>query len=324
MTPEQRSHPHLELGREQPVTGRSPRFVRDRRGVVAPSGLAVTLDALSRELDVLFVVPTGNYEGDEDGPANWREDYPEYLTGQSARLLDPAPALNALTVGSLARHERHERWPEDPGYRPVARADQPSPFTRCGPSVNGAVKPDLVDYGGNLLVESRAGDHLSRRTPGAGELSVSNEFGAGRPFAEDSGTSFAAPGASERLAIARLAPTPPADPPAGSGCRCRDISGASRWWPGDAATVARNRARHEVPRIISWPALSGPRCSLPLTRQRTPAPPLPDWYARSGATAAPRPPLRPHPPRGSTAPPRRRARPVPPCPRPTPPARRNR
>ena len=37
------------------------------------SGLAVTLDALSRELDVLFVVPTGNYEGDEDGPANWRE-----------------------------------------------------------------------------------------------------------------------------------------------------------------------------------------------------------------------------------------------------------
>ena len=157
------------------------------------SGLAVTLDALSRELDVLFVVPTGNYEGDEDGPANWREDYPEYLTGQTARLLDPAPALNALTVGSLARHERRERWPEDPGYRPVARADQPSPFTRCGPSVNGAVKPDLVDYGGNLLVESRAGDHLSRGTPGAGELSVSNEFGAGRPFAEDSGTSFAAP-----------------------------------------------------------------------------------------------------------------------------------
>ena len=50
-----------------------------------------------------------------------------------------------------------------------------------------------MDYGGNLLVESRAGDHLSRGTPGAGELSVSNEFGAGRPFAEDSGTSFAAP-----------------------------------------------------------------------------------------------------------------------------------
>ena len=122
------------------------------------AGLAVTLDALSRELDVLFVVPTGNYQGDDDGPANWREDYPTYLTGETAPLLDPAPALNVLTVGSLARHERHGRWPEDVGYRPVARSKQPSPFTRSGPSVNGAVKPDLVDFGGNLLVMSGAGD----------------------------------------------------------------------------------------------------------------------------------------------------------------------
>ena len=157
------------------------------------SGLAVTLDALSRELGVLFVVPTGNYEGDEAGPKNWREDYPRYLTSRHAQLIDPAPALNALTVGSLARNERNERWPDDPGYRPIARAGQPSPFTRCGPSVNGAVKPELVDYGGNWMVDARAGDHVSGRTPGAGELSVSHEFATGRPFAEDSGTSFAAP-----------------------------------------------------------------------------------------------------------------------------------
>ena len=157
------------------------------------SGLAVTLDALSRELGVLFVVPTGNYEGHDGGPDNWREDYPRYLTDQNARLLDPAPALSALTVGSIARHERHERWPDDVGYRPVARAGQPSPFTRSGPSVNGALKPDLVDYGGNMIVMSGAGDHLLRRAPGAGELSVSHEFATGRPFAEDTGTSFAAP-----------------------------------------------------------------------------------------------------------------------------------
>lgn len=157
------------------------------------SGLAVTLDALSRELGVLFVVPTGNYKGHDGGPDNWREDYPGYLTGQNARLLDPAPALSALTVGSIARYERHERWPDDVGYRPVARIDQPSPFTRSGPSVNGALKPDLVDYGGNMIVMSGAGDHLLQRAPGAGELSVSHEFATGRPFAEDVGTSFAAP-----------------------------------------------------------------------------------------------------------------------------------
>ena len=157
------------------------------------AGLAVTLDALSRELDVLFVVPTGNYEGDDTGPSDWRAEYPEYLTGDASTLLDPAPALSALTVGSLARNERNSRWPNDPGYRPVARSDQPSPFTRHGPSVNGAIKPDVVDYGGNMMIDARAGGHLMAGAHGAGELSTSIRFATGQPFAEDSGTSFAAP-----------------------------------------------------------------------------------------------------------------------------------
>lgn len=156
------------------------------------AGLAVTLDVLSRDLGVLFVVPTGNYDSDQNGPCDWRAEYPDYLTGEGAMLLDPAPALNALTVGSLARHERDARWPDDPGYRPVARIDQPSPFTRRGPSVNGAVKPDLVDYGGNVTIDVRSGRRIMGRQ-GVGELSTASDFAAGRPFAEDAGTSFAAP-----------------------------------------------------------------------------------------------------------------------------------
>ncbi len=156
------------------------------------AGLAVTLDVLSRDLGVLFVVPTGNYDGDQDGPRDWRAEYPGYLTWESAALLDPAPALNALTVGGLARHERHARWPNDPAYQPVARTGQPSPFTRCGPSVNGAIKPDLVDYGGNVMVDVRAVRRMMGRQ-GIGELSTARDFAAGRPFAEDAGTSFAAP-----------------------------------------------------------------------------------------------------------------------------------
>lgn len=157
------------------------------------SGLAVTLDALSRELGVLFAVPTGNYEGGRNGPKDWRAEYPDYLTNADASLLDPAPALNALTVGGLARHERNERWPNDPAFRPVARADQPSPFTRHGPSVNGAIKPDLVDYGGNLMVDARIGGAVRSGQQGVGELSINRDFAAGHPFAEHSGTSFAAP-----------------------------------------------------------------------------------------------------------------------------------
>ena len=159
------------------------------------AGLAVTLDALSRELGVLFVVPTGNFGGDEDGP-QWMSDYPSYLTGRTSRLLDPAPALSALTVGSIARYEKgpqNVNYPRDPAYRAVARKDQPSPFTRHGPSVNGAIKPDLVDYGGNFLVDTRLSPTRLPTNLGLGELSTSRGFATGHPFAQDSGTSFAAP-----------------------------------------------------------------------------------------------------------------------------------
>lgn len=124
------------------------------------TGLAVTLDALSRELNVLFVVPTGNFGGDQDVPHDWRTEYPAYLNNEKAPLLDPAPALNALTVGSLARYDQSRQsalYPIDPSYQPVARVGQPSPFTRAGPSLNGAIKPDLVDYGGNWGVNVRGG-----------------------------------------------------------------------------------------------------------------------------------------------------------------------
>ena len=160
------------------------------------AGLAVTLDALERELDVLFVVPTGNYSAVDDGRPDWRTDYPHYLKSDTAAIIDPAPALNVLTVGSLARYEQgtpSQRYPNDPAYIAVAKSDQPSPFTRCGPSVRGAIKPDLVDYGGNILVDSRNGNRRMVGSQGVGEITTSREFATGRPFVEESGTSFAAP-----------------------------------------------------------------------------------------------------------------------------------
>lgn len=159
------------------------------------SGLAVTLDMLSRELDVLFVVPTGNFHDIVNSP-DWLSEYPEYLTRDAAVLIDPAPALNALTVGSIARYDKemdHPLFSNDAAYRAVASADQPSPFTRHGPSVNGAIKPDLVEYGGNFIFDTHSGTldiGASRRT---GEVSTNWKFLQQLPFAQDIGTSFAAP-----------------------------------------------------------------------------------------------------------------------------------
>jgi hypothetical protein len=159
-------------------------------------GLAYTLDRISRELDVLFVVSTGNVPGSTQSGKEWRDGYPGYLLSEDWSLIDPAPALNALTVGSLARwdqtfNSQRQTNANDPDDSPLARRDQPSPFTRCGPSVNGAIKPELVAYGGNWAVNARAGFNIVEQ--GLGELSTNRDFAAGRLFGEQTGSSFAAP-----------------------------------------------------------------------------------------------------------------------------------
>ncbi len=169
-------------------------------------GLAYTLDRLSRELDIFFVVPTGNLH---DAPDEWlRDEYPEYLLRDESRLLDPAPALNVLTVGSLARWDQNfnaQRHPNDPREHPIAQRDQSSPFSRGGESVKGAIKPELVAYGGNWAV-NRANGHIIKR--GMGELSTNKDFAGGQILAEKSGTSFAAPHVAH-LAARLLSEVPP-------------------------------------------------------------------------------------------------------------------
>ncbi|MBF0165520.1 MAG: S8 family peptidase [Magnetococcales bacterium] len=161
-------------------------------------GLSFTLDSLSRELGVLFVVSAGNHWIDEDSPQGltWKNHYPEYLLNDGWRIVEPAPALNVLTVGSLARHNQtynSQRYPLDPSEIPIAQPNQPSPFTRSGPSVDGAIKPELMAYGGNWAVNARGGNAIPDRLAGLGIVSTGYSFATGNPFVVDSGTSMAAP-----------------------------------------------------------------------------------------------------------------------------------
>ncbi len=162
-------------------------------------GLAYTLDRLTRELGVLFVVPTGNIRI-ADLPEDVRRTYPGFLFDESARLLDPAPAMNVLTVGGLAYHTATrdaQNYPNNIEDLPVAQEMQPFPLTRRGPSINGAIKPDLVEHAGNIAIP-RAGGGIRQR--GLGLVSTCGDFAAGRPFAEDIGTSYAAPQIAHRAA----------------------------------------------------------------------------------------------------------------------------
>ena len=153
-------------------------------------GLAVILDLLARELGVLFVVPTGNYHHSES-PVAWRESYPDSLLDNV--LLDPAPSVNSITVGSIARYDQTmnaSRYPNDPSEPSFAAINQPSPFSRSGPGIKGAIKPEFVAYGGNYAVNTRADNVIQRLL---GEVSTCKDFATGRMVAEDVGTSFSAP-----------------------------------------------------------------------------------------------------------------------------------
>ncbi|ALP52760.1 serine protease [Candidatus Tenderia electrophaga] len=178
-------------------------------------GLSVTLDTLSRELNVLFVVSAGNHRIGEESPdgLEWRDNYPNYLLDDAWRIVDPAPALNALTVGSLARHNQSwnsQTHTHDPSEVPIAQPEQPSPFTRGGYSVDGAIKPELLAHGGNWAINTRASHSLMERVAGLGVVSTNHQFAKGHPFAVDIGTSMAAPQVAH-LAASILLEHPDAD-----------------------------------------------------------------------------------------------------------------
>lgn len=188
-------------------------------------GLAYTLDRLTRELGVLFVVPTGNLGILEDLPTDPLSIYPNYLLESNARLIDPAPALNALTVGGLslnvASHSARQ-YPNTIEERPIAQEFQPFPLTRCGPSVNGAIKPDVVEHAGNLAI-MRGTDRAHHA--GMGIISAGGDFTGGRPFVEDIGTSYAAPQVAHRAALLLR------ELPAASANLLRALIAAHARWP---------------------------------------------------------------------------------------------
>ncbi len=158
---------------------------------------AELLDDLARTLDIVIVVSAGNVGDPEIPPAinsaQFKEQVANSLKQPNHRLIDPATSALSLTVGAVARRE-------DPSMLSLSQGTQlaassvgcPSPFTRCGPGVAGAVKPEVVAHGGNYGLDSIAGRHHWRKNdPNLGEPTLNRDF-ASRLLRGVCGTSFAA------------------------------------------------------------------------------------------------------------------------------------
>lgn len=130
------------------------------------SGFGRELDALSDELDILFIVAAGNYL---DIP---RRGWPAAANVLSDRISSPGDSVRAITVGSVTHLE---------SATSLVKTGEPAPYSRRGPGPVFTPKPDIVHLGGNAdanLVSDDIGVNVL--TPG-GVLSCL------------SGTSFASP-----------------------------------------------------------------------------------------------------------------------------------
>ena len=143
-----------------------------RRGL-GYSVFAQALDDIAAEHDILFVVSAGNLRGTEARPP-WPSDGDDAVRllarGTAADELITAPAehLLGLSVGAL----------NPPGIAGHG-ADLPTTYTRRGPGVGGARKPDLSHYGG---VSPRGGNRTGLYS-----------FASDSTVVDNNGTSFAAP-----------------------------------------------------------------------------------------------------------------------------------
>lgn len=141
-----------------------------------PSELAYTIDNISREKNVLFVICTGNLESELGKLRSL--PYPMYFGDKSCIVYNGAEASNCITVGGLA-NKRSSRCEAD--------INQPSPFTRRGDLVDRG-KPDVIYWAGNAERNKTTG--LLHSNPRLGILSLGLNSSL---LAYDSGTSYAAP-----------------------------------------------------------------------------------------------------------------------------------
>ena len=159
--------------------------------------LAALIDELAFTYPhVVFVVSAGNQSplNIHDSIGDILDDYPRYLIeNEDFRIINPASSALALSIGSIAGEVRteQERLPygKDQIKVQIAQVNQPSPFTRTGLGINGMIKPELVEYGGNLILSESHGRIVEDK---GGKLALLNNRVTDNIIRFDIGTSFAA------------------------------------------------------------------------------------------------------------------------------------
>jgi subtilisin family serine protease len=130
---------------------------------------AITIDKLSREKNILFVLSAGNIRD-----PRLVATYPLNILHPSWRIDPPAESLLAISVGAIAKYDGHDT---------LSRINELSPFSRIGPGADGGMKPELVAHGGNCHNDGKTSSRIAAQGIGRD----------GKTYSYDYGTSFSAP-----------------------------------------------------------------------------------------------------------------------------------
>lgn len=157
---------------------------------------AAAIDKLTWESDILFIVAAGNIEANASfvtrpsisAHMQAGRAYPEYLLSPSARVANPAQSFQALTVGSVS----HSSY-QNPPLRSIAEADYPSSFSCSGLGIWDTIKPEVVEYGGDYVIDSPTSPSFTKPESVCPELVRSTLYGGKAVSSDAVGTSFAAP-----------------------------------------------------------------------------------------------------------------------------------
>ncbi|WP_345319010.1 S8 family peptidase [Novipirellula rosea] len=177
------------------------------------SAWATEIDQLCHDRDILVVQSVGNIRYSHPSPNIGIEEhlaagrtYPEYLSQPIARIANPAQSLQALSVGSVA----YESVVAGGWQSLASQASEPSAFSRSGHGIWGTIKPEVVEYGGDYLVDGSTPPRVNFPTVGASAYPVllsSTMHGQPAVGQDEVGTSFTAPKVARIAAeLAKLMP----------------------------------------------------------------------------------------------------------------------
>lgn len=164
------------------------------------SAWAAEIDYLAWQKDILFIVSAGNLPKERGiGLSITRKTlkehfqegcvYPDFLLKDSSRIANPAQSFQALTVGSIAHCTYNQ-----PPFTSIALKDHPSAFSCTGYGIWDSIKPEVVEYGGDIVKdEGNPPNFPNGVTDVCPELVRTTVGGAPAIAADNIGTSFAAP-----------------------------------------------------------------------------------------------------------------------------------